>query len=129
VNGLLFLDDASRLHLVAAIRRWRDYRRHSGEDVPNGLLDLLDALESAHGRQEPSGTDNAGAVPTVDAVTYSTAQAAHVAGVSERTIERLIQSNDLPSRKVRGRRVVLADDLRAYLSHDNGGTTNGTAAE
>ena len=57
--------------------------------------------------------------PTLPRLSYSIADVATATGLSARTIERAIANGNLPSvRPSPGRRVVLAEDLHAWLRRD-----------
>jgi hypothetical protein len=123
----LALDDATRAHLVAAIRRYCDYRAGSGEAVPDGLAELEQALMSAPGRQEAPAAAIVELSPNVDGVpplAYTIPEAAQAAGVGERTMERLVADGAVRSKLIGRRRIVPVDGLRDFLNDtdDEGGT-------
>jgi excisionase family DNA binding protein len=56
------------------------------------------------------------AATVVAAVAVGVRDAARMAGVSERTMRELIAAGDLPSLRLRGRRLVRVADLEALLA-------------
>jgi Helix-turn-helix domain len=118
--ALLILDNATRVHLSAALRQYRERRDRSREDVPDGLLEVEEALRAvAWDGQEWSGADNAPAPPMMDDVNtlgLRIPEAARALRVSEKTLRREIERGALHPKHIRGRPVLPVDDLRAYLN-------------
>lgn len=54
--------------------------------------------------------------PIADALAYSIENAGTMAGVKRDTLYRAIARGELSARKIGARTVILADDLRAWLS-------------
>ena len=57
--------------------------------------------------------------PDSTALAYSLDQAAQLIGVSRRTIYTLIAEGQLPSKKIRARRVITRAALEAFLTQDD----------
>jgi excisionase family DNA binding protein len=118
----LDLDPALALHLAMALQLHAKSCRNNGLPFPSELQHLAEACwaraKGDSNRQGP--TSLAEVVEQVQgapvALLMDTSEAAEVLAVSQRQVERLVASGELPSVRVGGARRIRRADLEAYVA-------------
>jgi excisionase family DNA binding protein len=103
-------------HLAAAVVAYVDALRRNGMAVPTALTELRAAFGDLS-RQGPTAFDGdataADGVPM--ALVFDAGEVADVLRVSERSVERLLASGDLPSVRIGRSRRIRGEDLQEFI--------------
>jgi len=102
------LDDDLRRYLADAVRVYEVERRRNGlYGLPKPLAEFREAVlvDTARNGQETTDLD-VSVVTDQDQIMVSVAAAAHILGLSERTVSRRLHDGSLPSTKLGRRRLI-----------------------